>query len=387
KQQQARFLSLFLLIAIPIIAGTYFTSDLLGVSAMTYLLLILFVVVVYLGSRTSLYNVSLIVTISGFTVLPLLVWFFGTNWVASDLPRLMPWIFIALTTVTLLTKPKIVVIQGAVVILIMIVVAGGMFAVPFEKYDSHLATVGIIIIFVYLTSYMLDSYVEQLSTRTQELDRQHRELGVYMQFLRHDLSNDVQGLLYSIELADMLLNISADKAQETLAQTISLAERMAQLFNIFTMPLDIPETDLVRHIEEIAKISQESHVNLSIEVSTTDEVHKQIVTASRLLSLVWTNIFRNASQHGGPQTIVRVNISLDDEDFVITIKDSGPGIPVDKKDRLFKRGTSLDVDKKGQGLYLSRIVLEGHGGSIKLSDNSESDGAKFIIRIPVTRPF
>ncbi|MHA1927737.1 MAG: hypothetical protein ACTSV2_04050, partial [Candidatus Thorarchaeota archaeon] len=38
KQQQARFLSLFLLIAIPIIAGTYFTSDLLGVSAMTYLL-------------------------------------------------------------------------------------------------------------------------------------------------------------------------------------------------------------------------------------------------------------------------------------------------------------------------------------------------------------
>ncbi len=299
KREQTRFLSTILLVAIPIILLTAITSDHLVTIGSVYLGLVILVIIFYLGTRTKHHNVSLFLTIAGFTILPIMIWFFGTSWTAYDLPRLMPWVFVALIIGGLLARPHIVVMQGVFIVFIMVIVIAGIFAIPFHAYDSHIGTVGIITFFVYLTSYMLDSYFEQLNTRTQELDSQHKELEIYMQFLRHDLSNDMQGLLYSIELAEMLLDVSVEKAQETLTQTLSLAERMAQLLNIFSMPLEIPETDLVHHLEKIAEVSQESHANLSIEINTSNEVLKQKFTASRLLSLVWTNIFRNASQHGG----------------------------------------------------------------------------------------
>ena len=385
KRQQARLLSSLLLISIPIVAFTWFTSDLLQYVAPTYLGVILFLAIVYLGARTRYYSISLVLTISGFTFLPLIIWFFGTNWTADDLPRLMPWVFIAMITVSLLTRPKVVIIQGSLILFIVIILVGGLFAIPIQSYDSHLGTIGIIVFFVYLTSYMLDSHVEQLNTHAQELDRKHGELEVFTQFLSHDLRNDMQGLLFSLESAEMLIDISSDQAREALIQTKSLGERMAHLVNIISMPLENPATDLVRQIEDIATQSQESHDNLSITINATDDVQKQLLSTSRLLSLVWTNIFRNASQFGGPQTTVTVDISLEEEDILIMIPDNGPGIPTDRRERLFLKGNKVDEDEKGLGLYLSQVVLNGHGGSIELSENSGSLGAEFIIRIPLTR--
>jgi sensor histidine kinase regulating citrate/malate metabolism len=72
---------------------------------------------------------------------------------------------------------------------------------------------------------------------------------------------------------------------------------------------------------------------------------------------------------------------MDNGMFLVVISDNGPGIPEDKKEWLFKRGPNSDSVERGLGLYLSRIVLESHKGSIELADQ-EGERTKFIIRIP-----
>ena len=134
KREQARFLSSILLVAIPIIAFTALTSDLLVNNQSIYLGLIILIVITYLGTRTKYYNVSFFVTIAGFTVLPLFIWFFATSWTIDDLPRMMTWIFVALIIGGLLTRPKIVIIQGTFIIFTMLVVVGGIFATPIQNF-------------------------------------------------------------------------------------------------------------------------------------------------------------------------------------------------------------------------------------------------------------
>jgi len=100
--------------------------------------------------------------------------------------------------------------------------------------------------------------------------------------------------------------------------------------------------------------------------------------------MVWQNIFRNAAQYAGIDPVVKVAISLEYDEFVITISDNGPGIPESKREFLFRRGSGSESQGSGLGLYLSKLVLESHGGSIELVDDEDSSGTKFIIRIPTS---
>jgi signal transduction histidine kinase len=281
----------------------------------------------------------------------------------------------------LLSKTRVVFIQGVTIISLMTFLVVGIYEVPFTEYDAHLGTTAIVMILMLVASYMLESYIRQLDFHAAESDRKASELEVYTQLLRHDLRNDLQAILNSVELAEMFLELNPQTVKENLTQSLSLGLRMVQLLNVFSMPLEQPGTNLVSHIKEVAEESQEAFGNLRIEVSSTNDVHSRTFTASRLLPMVWTNIFRNAAQYGNDPSIVKAAISIDEDTFLVSVCDNGPGIPDDKKDWLFKRGSGSGTTG-GQGLYLSKIVLESHHGSIELLDVKDQSGSEFIIRIP-----
>jgi len=381
KRQQARLLSTLLLIVIPIFAFAQFTSDLVIEATLTFLLASIGVFLLYLGTRTRYYDAALIITLAGFTILPIVVFLYGANWQPSDLPRLMVWIFVALVGGSLLTRTSIVLLQGIAVLATITFIVAVMFQVPFEQYLGHLGTAVIIVFIVLVLSIMLESYIRQLDFHAKDSNRKARELEVYAQLLRHDLRNDLQAIMNSVELAEMFLELNTEKVKENLIQSLNLGQRMAQLLQVFSMPLEQPETNLVEHIKEIALQSQETYNNLSIEVSCTSNAQNRTFASSRLLPMVWTNIFRNAAQYCGDSSIVNVIVSIDDDDsFLVTISDNGPGIPEDRKDWLFKRGSGTSAEEKGVGLYLSKVVLESHNGSIELAE--QETGTKFIVRIP-----
>ncbi|MFW9793022.1 MAG: sensor histidine kinase [Candidatus Thorarchaeota archaeon] len=384
KRQQSQLLSTLLLLAIPIFTFAQFTSELVLFSTPIFLGAIVLVFVLYLGTRTRHYDAVLTISLSGITVLPIVLFLFGASWEPRDLPRLMVWILVALIAGSLLSKTTVVLAQGITMILTMTFIVTIIFGIPITDFDDHIGTAIVVTFFVMVAAYTLEKYVAQLEQRTGDLTRQQWELEVYTQLLRHDLRNDLQAVLGLIELADLFVDVSTEKVKENLTQSLSLGSRMVQLLHVFSMPLVQPETDLVKHIEEAALESQETHKDMKIEISSHGEVSKTTFTASRLLPMVWQNIFRNAAQYAGVDPTVQVDIFLENDVFVIYISDDGPGIPEEKRESLFRRGLEADSKEGGLGLYLSKIVLESHGGSIDLVEDYDKGGTRFLIRIPVS---
>ncbi len=78
---------------------------------------------------------------------------------------------------------------------------------------------------------------------------------------------------------------------------------------------------------------------------------------------------------------MRVDISVANHHYHIVIKDDGPSIPVNMRETLFKKDTGFDYRDKGIAFYLSRLIIESHGGTIELS---ETPGTQFIVGIPTS---
>jgi len=74
-----------------------------------------------------------------------------------------------------------------------------------------------------------------------------------------------------------------------------------------------------------------------------------------------------------------------DEVVIISIKDRGTGIDPDIKYKLFSKFvTKSDVGGSGLGLYISKGIVEAHGGKIWAENNSDGKGgATFSFSLPI----
>ena len=70
-------------------------------------------------------------------------------------------------------------------------------------------------------------------------------------------------------------------------------------------------------------------------------------------------------------------------DVVVKVKDSGPGIPSEIRNRIFEPFFTTKATGKGTGigLALCHRIIETHGGRIKLDDACQ-DGTAFVIKLP-----
>jgi len=97
-----------------------------------------------------------------------------------------------------------------------------------------------------------------------------------------------------------------------------------------------------------------------------------------------TNLMSNAFKYGTAP--ITLTVFTDYSHLVISVKDSGPGIPLDQQAKLFKKYTLLkETGGLGLGLYITKQIVEAHHGTISLLSN-ELVGSDFIIRLPLTQP-
>jgi signal transduction histidine kinase len=68
---------------------------------------------------------------------------------------------------------------------------------------------------------------------------------------------------------------------------------------------------------------------------------------------------------------------------IISIKDNGKGIDPEIFPRLFTKFASKSFQGTGLGLYISKSIIEAHGGEIWAENNKESKGATFYFTLPL----
>ncbi|MGY5874842.1 MAG: PAS domain S-box protein [Candidatus Thorarchaeota archaeon] len=222
---------------------------------------------------------------------------------------------------------------------------------------------------------------QEISARIQaeaELRASNRDLQLYASLLRHDLANDLQVILTTSESASIVLTDDSSVAQFC-EPVKGAAERMGDILAMFGTPEVPTDSDIVYIVEQRAQQAERAQLGLSVLVKASDSARKVKILGRSLLPSVVDNLLRNASQYGGEGITVEVILERVGNIFQIDVRDDGPGISEDIRTQLFQKGVSTTGG--GQGLYLSKRIMEAYGGSIQLLESDK--GAAFRIRLPV----
>jgi signal transduction histidine kinase len=85
---------------------------------------------------------------------------------------------------------------------------------------------------------------------------------------------------------------------------------------------------------------------------------------------------------------ISVSIEKKDTQVIVSIKDTGTGIDPEIYSRLFTKFTSKSVTGTGLGLYVSKGIVEAHGGRIWAENNADGrKGATFYFSLPLRKQY
>jgi signal transduction histidine kinase len=101
------------------------------------------------------------------------------------------------------------------------------------------------------------------------------------------------------------------------------------------------------------------------------------------ISQVVSNILANAVKFTN-EGIVKVATEKKDNEIVISIKDTGAGIDSEILPRLFTKFATSSTTGTGLGLFISKSIVEAHGGRIWAKNNSDGKGATFYFSLPLS---
>jgi signal transduction histidine kinase len=100
------------------------------------------------------------------------------------------------------------------------------------------------------------------------------------------------------------------------------------------------------------------------------------------LDQVLVNLLANAARHAGGAPI-EIKLWTSDKETCVRVRDSGPGIPEAVRSRLFEPFARAPgaAPGLGLGLYISREIVEAHGGRIETT-TARGEGTAFTVRLP-----
>lgn len=173
-----------------------------------------------------------------------------------------------------------------------------------------------------------------------------------------------------------------DSAREALDNLIEGANRASRTVEqMLTLARLDPESQVIRfeHVD-ICQIAEQQmadiatlSVDRSLDISLQCNTHKMIKGKSALIAILLHNLIGNAVRYTPDGGTIAVTIGEDQDQVVVSVADSGPGIEAQERDKVFGRfyrapATATEQSGTGLGLSIVQRILELHGGKIELRD-------------------
>jgi signal transduction histidine kinase len=166
-------------------------------------------------------------------------------------------------------------------------------------------------------------------------------------------------------------------------RTLSIAE--ASELRLHLQPITVNEF-LAGTIQRYQPLASAKNIQLATEYLTQDLT---LQADPDRLTQVFNNLLSNALQHTPPDSKVCMSALTMGTQVVLTVQDSGAGIPESELENIFERFYRLDKSRNrtgesgsGLGLAIARAIVRAHGGEIKASNVAEG-GLRMEIRLPI----
>lgn len=240
----------------------------------------------------------------------------------------------------------------------------------------------------------------QLLSEAIEYDKLKME---FFANISHEFKTPLNIILGSLQLIEYISHESdaGDEEYKLCKYTQIMKQNCFRLLRLLNNFIDVAEIDsgfLELHLQnhnlaEIVKEITNSVANFVKDKGIIIEYEcyiNNLVTACDVdkIERIVLNLLSNAAKFSKPEGSIRVSLYKENGEACISIKDSGIGIPEDKREIIFERFHQVDksfsrsCEGSGIGLSLVKSLVAMHGGTIGVI-SKQGEGSEFIVRLPI----
>jgi two-component system, OmpR family, sensor histidine kinase VicK len=225
-------------------------------------------------------------------------------------------------------------------------------------------------------------------------DRMQKE---FINIAAHELRTPVQPIL---GLSEILQSKVKDKEQLRLLDVISrnakrlqnLTENILDVTKIESDRLKINRklfnlNDIVTNLLADYKKEDQSknYRQIKLFFSGNNDKSTTINGDKERITQVISNLLSNAIKFTCEGGEISLHIKRDTQHVIVSVRDNGQGINPEIYPRLFTKFASNSVVGTGLGLYISKNIIEAHGGRMWAENNPDGKGATFSFNLPLTQ--
>ncbi|MCK4480562.1 MAG: PAS domain S-box protein [Candidatus Lokiarchaeota archaeon] len=197
---------------------------------------------------------------------------------------------------------------------------------------------------------------------------------------RPKLDNDIISILEEIKDGSKRL----EKIIKLLLESTKLEAGQLEL-NLSKENLNFLINFCVKELKGLAKLRNQS-INLKLHDILETEFDKE-----RIYEVI-SNLLVNAIKYTPPNGNIDIESEIRDGFFLISVKDNGIGFTSEEKNQTFKQfgkierygqGWDVAIEGTGLGLYITKKLVELHGGKIWLESEGRNKGSSFYFTIPI----
>ena len=236
--------------------------------------------------------------------------------------------------------------------------------------------------------------------KLKELDQLRKDL---ISRVSHELKTPLVSVFASSEL---LLDVFKDKLGEDILELIQMIQKGGKRLNHLVdnlldttrieynkFKLEKESLDLTTVIKECSEemrfLIKERNLNLILDLNPNIHVELDRLRIEQVI----TNLLLNAIKNTPPNGKITINLTEKEDWVEIFVIDTGIGLTEEEMSIIFTRFGKIeryeeglefiDIQGSGLGLFISKEIVELHGGNIRAESEGRGEGSTFIVKLPI----
>lgn len=235
-----------------------------------------------------------------------------------------------------------------------------------------------------------------LASANKQLEIHDRMQKEFINVAAHELRTPIMPILGEAELIEDKFNgkSSAEVDKDQIAVIIRNAKRLdrlaADILDVTriegkSLQLNKERFNIDEILSQIVKetrrlIEKDPMRNGKVDIEY-ESINIEVNADKSRITQVVSNLVSNAIKFTQEGTI-SISCKIEEKEILLLVRDSGRGIDPEIHSRLFSKFASKSEQGTGLGLFISRSIVESHGGRIWAYNNEGSKGATFVFTLP-----
>jgi signal transduction histidine kinase len=224
-----------------------------------------------------------------------------------------------------------------------------------------------------------------------EISRRLAAIGRLTSGVAHEVKNPINAIVVHLEvMRQKLKDIDPDTRRhiDVIGSEIQRLDRVVQTLVDFTRPVElrVSEIDLRKLVDEVVMLANPAAEQHQVKIERQPGAEALITRVDAdLVKQAVLNIVINGVQAMPEGGELRLSLRREPESALLTIRDQGPGIPADIRDKVFNLYFTTKKGGSGIGLAMAYRVVQLHHGSLEFTSIA-GHGTTFHLRFPLAEP-